>query len=227
MKLKFLSFFFIVASTLKAQTGSWTLINTSLELSKNWSLFNELQLRSQILYDNFFYYEVKGGIIYKISKIFSLTGGLGKYVTYSQGGNFSKPKTNDEFRTWLQMDMLFSEKRLKMEHRYRVEQRWTSSGFRHRFRYRLSFTLPVNNKSIKSKTFYMNTSDEIFFTNRTPYFIRNRFYFGCGYQFTKLFALQTGWMQQFDILASEETNKGFMHLSILLDLDGKTKKNRM
>lgn len=102
------------------------------------------------------------------------------------------------------------EKRLKFEHRYRAEQRWTSDGFRNRFRYRFSSVYPLNSKKIEPGTFYLNISDEIFFTNRAPYFERNRFFVKVGHEFSNLFSLQLGYMSQFDYRINDETGRNFL-----------------
>jgi len=73
------------------------------------------------------------------------------------------------------------EKRLKFEYRYRAQQQWTSNGFRNRFRYRLNTILPLKKKKVEPKTFYLNASNEIFYTDRAPYFERNRLFLGGGY----------------------------------------------
>lgn len=130
---------------------------------------------------------------------------------------------NDEFRSWLQLTMTQVEKRLKFEHRYRAEQRWTSNGYRNRFRYRLSATLPIKNKKVAPDTFYLNTSNELFFTNKAPYFERNRLFLGGGYRFSNFFTIKTGWLSQFDYRINDESGRNFFQLSILLDFKNKHK----
>lgn len=211
------------SSSIKAQTGSWTVVNAEMKLTDKWNAFTEAQLRSSDFYNNFFYYEIKGGVGFQLSKKVSVLGGLGIYQTYSPVGNFKHPKVNDEFRTWLQASLGQNIKRLKLEHRIRAEQRWTSSGFRHRFRYRLNTTLPLNNLRLVPKTVYLNSSDEVYFTTRSPHFIRNRFFIGCGYVFTESFTLQAGYVRQLDITSSDKLDKGYFQSSFLFDLDLKTK----
>lgn len=223
MRLKLFAVFLFVKINMFAQTGSWNILNTKLELNEKWSLFGEAQIRSLRFYDDFHYYELKGGATFQFSKIFSITSGIGIFDTYSPGGNFNKPMLNDEVRTWLQLNMTQNEKRLKFEHRYRAEQRWTSDGFRNRFRYRLNITLPLAKNRMESKTFYINASDEIFFTDRPPYFERNRFFLGAGYEFSEFFALLTGWMYQFDYRTTDETGKSFFQLSLLFTLQWRNK----
>lgn len=209
------------ASSIKAQTGSWNILDAKIKVNKNWSVFTEAQLRSLNFYDAFYYYELKGGATFQLSKNVSVTGGLGTYQTYSPGGNFKTPELNNEFRTWLQLDMAQEIKRLRIEHRYRIEQQWASDGFHNRFRYRLNATLPIAKKNIAPKTFYVNSSEEVFFTTNSPYFIKNRFFAGCGYVFTKLFTCQSGYMQQFDILTTDKIRKGFFQVSFLFELKWK------
>lgn len=117
--------------------GSWNILNLKYNVNDNWSVFGEAQLRSLKFYDNFHYYEYKGGVNYKVHKNATLSLGAGSYQTYKEGGNFVLPKNNDEFRVWPQIILFQSLGKLKIEQRYRAEFRFTSSGYRNRFRYRL------------------------------------------------------------------------------------------
>lgn len=206
-----------------AQMGSWNIVNAKLDLTQKWNLFGELQLRSLKYYNDFHYYEVKGGASYAISKGTSVSAGFGIFDTYSPGGNFKTPMVNDEWRTWIQVNLTQYEKRLKLEHRYRAEQRWTSNGFRNRFRYRINTALPLNNKKIEPGTYYLTASNELFFTNRAPYFERTRIFIGGGYEFSHLFTLQAGYLHQFDYRINDETGKDFFQISLLFELKWKNK----
>ena len=48
--------------------GSWNIINIKYDHNEKWSFFGEGQLRSLKFYDNFHYYEYKGGINFKAHK---------------------------------------------------------------------------------------------------------------------------------------------------------------
>ena len=200
--------------------GTWHIVNTKFNFNEKWAVFNELQLRSQLFFDDFYYYEIKGGISYSINKNFSLLVGTGRYVTYSNGDNFKKPFVNKEFRTWQQLTMNTYLSRIKFEHRYRTEQRWLSNGgYRNRFRYRLNTFLPLNTKKIEPGTFYLNAFDEIFLTNVTPYFERNRVFAGCGYQVSKHLTIQGGYIYQFDYRANNtKAGKSYLQLAALIEL---------
>lgn len=205
--------------------GSFNVINTKLILSEKWSLFNELQLRSQSFYDNHFYHEVKGGVSYAINKNFSLLLGAGKYITYSDGGSFKEPVSADEFRFWQQLTMNQYLERVKFEHRYRVEQRWFKTGYRNRFRYRLNAVVPINKSKMGPKTFYASSFNELFLTNKAPYFERNRFFAGGGYQFSKWLTVQPGYVYQFDFRNDEGRGKHFFQLTVMFEIDADKNPN--
>ena len=117
--------------------GSWNIINIRYNAFNNWSVFGEAQLRSLKLYDNFHYYEYKGGVQFKAHKSLSLVLGAGSYQTYKEGGNFVEPKNNNELRIWPQILVFQSIGILKLEQRYRAEFRFTNNGYKNRYRYRL------------------------------------------------------------------------------------------
>ncbi|HTD94056.1 MAG TPA: DUF2490 domain-containing protein [Chitinophagaceae bacterium] len=198
--------------------GSWNVINTKLNLSKKWSVFNELQLRAQSFYHEQYYYEVKGGLSYSFTKNFSLLLGLGKYVTYTAEGNFTKPITANEFRLWQQFTINNYLQRFKFEHRYRIEQRWFSNGtYRNRFRYRFNAVVPLNHAKMGPGTFYLSAFDEVFLTNKAPYFERNRIFAGAGYQFSKSLTIQPGYLHQFDYKNGTRTAKDFFQLTAMIE----------
>lgn len=211
--------------SVSAQTkglGSWNVINANVSLSKNWRIFSEAQLRSQSFYSDHFYYEVKGGIIYKLNKKFQALVGTGKYITYDteQEGNFPKPITSNETRLWQQFTLNQNLGRIQFEHRYRIEQRFYTDEYSNRFRYRLGVTVPINKKEVETGTFYFTSFDEVFLTDKAPYFSRNRFLAGVGYQFNDIFTLQPAYVYQFDY-DSDYTGFGkhFFQFTAMIDVD--------
>lgn len=204
----------------KNHFGSWNVINTRVTLAPKWEVYNELQLRSQSFYKDHFYHEVKGGFSYFLNKNFSLLAGIGKYITYSDPGSFTKPVTANEFRLWEQLTMNNYLERLKFEHRYRVEQRWFKTGYRNRFRYRLNMAMPIAKKKIESNTFYLSAFEEVFLTNKAPYFERNRFFAGFGYQVSSYIGILPGYVYQYDYRDNKGAGKHFFQLTVMFDIDG-------
>lgn len=218
---KLFVFIVLISTKLLAQNdlGTWNVTNVNFKVNEKWNVFTEAQLRSLSFYDQFHYYEYKGGFTYKISANFLATTGVGSYNTYSEGGNFELPIQNKEIRTWLQINMKNPLEFLTFEHRYRAEQRFTSNGYRNRFRYRLAATVPLNSKKLAPKTVYALIWNELFFTDKEPFFERNRLFIGGGYEFSKNLAFQMGYIHQFDYKINDETGRDFLNLSLLYNFD--------
>lgn len=87
--------------------------------------------------------------------------------------------------------------RLFIQHRYRFEQRFIEQDFKLRFRYFLAFNLPLNNKEMLDKTFYLSAYNEIFLNSNDQIFDRNRLYGGLGYRHSKTLRFELGYMNQF------------------------------
>jgi len=138
--------------------GSWNILNIKYSLNNKWSAFGESQLRSLKFYDDFHYYEFKGGIDFKANSNLKLTLGAGSYQTYKEGGDFVLPKNNNELRIWPQLVLSQSLGKINIEQRYRTEFRFTSNGYRNRFRYRLALSYPFGKEKESYKPFQFGIS---------------------------------------------------------------------
>ena len=190
--------------------GSWNILNVKYNYNDRWSAFGELQLRSLKFYDNFHYHENKGGLTYKLHKNVTLSLGAGSYQTYREGGDFVLPKNNDEFRLWPQLVVTQSIGILKVEQRYSTESRFTSFGYRNRFRSRIGVSLPLGKEVNGFSPYHINASNELFFTDREPYFERNRIQLVFNYKITKNSTVQIGYLHQFDYRINDETGNDFL-----------------
>jgi len=200
---------------LRAQhPGTWNILNVRYPLNSKWTVFSEGQIRSLSFYNNFHYHELSGGVIFRPSRRVAFTLAGGEYLTYSEGGNFVLPVRSDEFRLWPQLTINQSFGRLILEHRYRSEFRFVTSGFRLRFRSRLGVTLPLNRREMEPGTIYLGASEELFFTNKAPYFERNRFILLVGRQFSKRVTMHLGYVHQFDYRINDETGSDFVQVSL-------------
>lgn len=198
--------------------GSWNILNLKYNVDKKLSVFGEAQLRSLKFYRHFHYYEYKGGINYSVLKNVALTLGAGSYQTFKEGGDFVLPKNNDEFRLWPQVILTQSLNRLKIDQRYRAELRFTSNGYRNRYRYRLGASYPFGNEVKGYKPFQVSASNELFFTGKEPYFERNRLLFAFNFKVSKAATFQVGYLHQFDYKINDETGRDFLMTGIYLEL---------
>jgi long-subunit fatty acid transport protein len=209
----------------KVDLGSWNILNLKYNVNNKWSLFGEAQLRSLNFYNNFHYYEYKGGVNFKAHKNLTFALGAGSYQTYKEGGNFVLPKNNDEFRIWPQVLVFQSIGKLNIEQRYRAEFRFTSNGYRNRFRYRLGLSYPFGKKIKGFKPFQISASNELFFTDKEPYFERNRLIFAFNYKPTKSTTLQIGYLHQFDYKINDETGRDFLQVGYFIEIFKKQSRN--
>ena len=205
--------------------GSWNMLNLKYSVDDKWSVFGEAQLRSLKFYNNFHYYEYKGGVNYKIHKNANVSLGAGSYQTYKEGGSFVLPKNNDEFRIWPQIVTVQSLGKLKIEHRYRAEFRFTTNGFRNRFRYRLGLSYPFGKERKNYKPYQISASNELFFTDKEPYFERNRTLVAFNYKPSKLTTLQVGYLHQFDYKINDETGRDFLQIGFFIEIFRKQSTN--
>lgn len=216
------------ANRAHAQTsdlGSWNILNVRYTLSDKASFFAETQLRSLKFYSNFHYYEYKGGINYKLYKNVNLTFGMGSYQTYNEGGDFVLPKNNDEFRIWPQVVLIQSVNKFSIEQRYRAEFRFTSNGYRNRFRYRLGLSYPFGKVVNDVKPFQISVSNELFFTDKEPYFERNRMQIALNYKASRSSGFQIGYLHQFDYKINDETGRDFLQVGYFFEIFGKKEKH--
>lgn len=198
--------------------GSWNILNLKYGINKQWSVFGEAQLRSLRFYRHFHYYEYKGGVNFQVVPQMRLTLGLGDYDTYAEGGNFVTPKNNDELRIWPQVNFTHKVGAFVLEQRYRAEFRFTKQGYRNRFRYRLGVSYPFGNNKAGYRPFQISAGNELFFTNREPYFERNRINIALSYRYSSALTLQAGYLHQFDYRINDETGRDFLQLGLFFEL---------
>ncbi len=198
--------------------GSWNFFNLKYNVDDQWSVFGETQLRSLKFYNNFHYYEYKGGMNYKVHKNATLSLGAGSYQTFKEGGNFVKPKNNGEFRIWPQIILFQSLGKLKIEQRYRTELRFTNNGYRNRFRYRLGLSYQFSKERNNYKPYQIIVSNELFFTDKEPYFERNRMLVAFNYKPSKSTTLQVGYSHQFDYKINDETGRDFLQIGFFIEI---------
>jgi hypothetical protein len=228
--LKFSLFVLIVlnAFSTKAQnnkTGTWGIATVVLpgDSTHKWGGYIELQTRTNEFFNQAFYYEVKGGISYDIAKNYTALLGTGRYITYDYD-NLDEPPTTKETRLWEQMTVSQFLDRIKIEHRYRIEQRFFNVGYRNRFRYRLNLAIPLNHRKIEAKTYYLAVFDEIFLNNKAPHFERNRFSLALGYQFDKSLSVQAGWMSQYNYNLTSAGTKNNLAINVMYRINRKNTK---
>lgn len=218
--------FSIISNAQQFDLGSWNILNVRYKLNSKWDANGEAQLRSLKFYNHFHYYEYKGWINYRFHENASAALGAGSYQTYAEGGNFVTPKNNDEFRLWPQLIFFENIGKLRIEHRYRSEFRFTSNGYRNRFRFRIGLSYPFGKMRESFQPFQVGFSNELFFTDREPYFERNRVAANFNYKPAKNITFMLGYLHQFDYRINDETGRDFLQVGLFYEIHRKTSKDK-
>jgi hypothetical protein len=201
--------------------GNWDVLILKGNLSKKFSLVGEFNIRNNNFHSTYDYSEYKIGIAYSLTQNFALSIGTGGYNTSLTGSFLTTQPSQKEYRTWL--DLLFknSYKRLNFDHRLRIEQRFTSAGYKNRVRYRLTLTIPVNKPTLSANTFFLASSNEFFVGQSHPNYEKNRFYVGTGYKLNQNFTFHIGNMHQSDFKSSSSISKNYIQLMVIYNLTHK------
>jgi hypothetical protein len=128
--------------------------------------------------------------------------------TYSYG-DFPVANAFPEHRIWQQALLTQTLGRVKLSHRYRLEQRFlgnaatgefTNGRYENRFRYMVRANIPIQGKTLEPKEFYFGFYDEVMLNFgkdvRYNLFDQNRLYGALGYHVGKIGRLEIGYMLQ-------------------------------
>lgn len=232
MKPFYLSILFFLFNlyNLKAQNqehlSGFSTLSLTYKPHKNWYGYLETQARSIATFEKVDYYEIKGGIGYTFNSQHQAFLGSGRYANYSKN-----KLSREELRFWLQYTFSKVISRFKIEQRLRAEKRFFHNPITdvntntERFRYRLNIILPINNKKVEAKTFFVNTYDELFASIDAPTINRNRIYLGGGYQINNAIGVSLGYLFQRDFGLTSNTNLHFLFSGINFTLDTSKKSN--
>lgn len=225
MKKKYLAFLFSFTISLNAfnqsnsDFGNWLMFFNQTRFTDNWSLHSEIQYRSYEVLPNTEQLLIRAGINYHLPNNGLLVLGLANITNYAFDKDLIEGITVSENRIWQQFTLKQNIGRFFFEHRYRAEQRWQTSNdetrFRNRLRYFLRLSVPLNNKTITDKTFYLSFYNEIFINLESSPFDRNRLYGAVGYNFNPKINLQLGALAQTVSLST----KFYLQAALFYNLD--------
>jgi len=206
--------------------SSFNSVSVTYNFHPKFYLFAEGQLRGIEDFSYPDYYEIKGGLGYKLTPNHKPFIGIGRYATYAD-----RKLDKKEFRVWLQDVVDFKAGRVKFENRVRAEQSWfyepqtDEVSDRIRLRYRLNLTVPLNSAKVEKGTIFANAYEEVFFvTTQEPLFARNRVYGGFGYQIDDHFGIASGYLWQREFALSGNKNVHFLYLALNITIDGSDEK---
>ncbi len=231
------------ANNTRFRTGTWNTANVRYEAFPKLHFLAEGQIRSQELYNDLNYWELKTFFHYLFTDQLSGGLGVGTYHQYADYENFRTPQKQVENRVWAEFVLKTNGKRIQFDHRYRFEYRFirkwnsaqneftsnydgTTDEDRYRFRYRLQAFVPLTHKTMQENTLFANVSDEIMFTHKAPYFNQNRFFVGLGFKF-KTASIQMGLMHQFLHMNTTDRRKDYTQITFSKVIKHAPKKKRV
>ena len=179
--------------------GNWLIYIGSKKINSDWNWHHEVQYRNYNAIGDLEQLLLRTGIGYNLTENNNnLLLGYGFIHSQNYVANLEDKVNVDEHRIFQQFITRQSIGSVKVQHRYRFEQRWIEeTDFRLRFRYFLSLNIPINNFDLIDDTWYASVYNEIFLNDKQLVFDRNRLYFGLGYQLNKSTKFEVGYMNQF------------------------------
>ena len=191
-----------VSNNIKGQNveenfGSWLMYFGTHKLSDNYSLHYETQLRNYEILSNFNQLLPRVGLNYHIDKNTSITAGYAFIPTQNEFDKGWGEEMVIENRIWQQFILKIVVGRIKIRHRYRLEQRWIKNealhSYKNRARYMLSLKVPISKN--EESPLFISLYDEIFLNISNTPFDQNRLFAALGYQVNKQMNFQVGYLR--------------------------------
>lgn len=185
-----------MGSAQESNLGNWMLLfgNKNINEKVNWH--HEVQYRNYDAIGDLEQLLLRTGLGFKVEENTNLLLGYG----FIRSENYTQEDTKvvvNEHRIFQQVITKQSVNKLRLQHRYRFEQRFVEENFRLRFRYFLGLAYPLWKEESSPREFYYSMYNEIFLNTKSDVFDRNRLYSGLGYKLNDTFRFELGYMNQF------------------------------
>lgn len=211
------------------QSIEWFSLANNIKVSDRFTVLAEGQFRFAGAFEPM-QFQARTGLSVKVNDHFSYMP-LGYVYTWNPiYGVQPAAYANNEHRIFQQANYKHQVGILHLDYRVRLEQRFlqvheTSNGevvnkgytlYMNRLRTRIAAQVPINHKTMDAKTVFASFYDEIFldFGGDTIYTDpdQNRFFVGAGYNVSKAFSVQGGFLYQMLVKytgTKQENNYGF------------------
>jgi len=208
----------------KSDIGNWFIYFGNQAINKKWNWWNEVQYRNYNFIGDLQQLLIRTGIGYNLTENNNNVL-LGYAFINSQqyppnSENKEDKKSSNENRLYQQFTTRQNFNRVFIQHRYRIEERFLTSDFKMRFRYFLSFNVPINMNTMSKTALYASAYNEIFLNTQSPVFDRDRLYAGMGYVINSKFKVEIGFMTQIQ----ETTSRGQFQIMLFNNTPFKSNK---
>lgn len=176
--------------------GNWLIYIGNKQVNTKWNLHHEVQYRNYNIIGDLEQLLLRTGLGYNFNENKSnVLLGYGYILSENYIPNSDNKTSVNEHRIFQQFISKQSIGNVKLNHRYRFEQRFVESDFKLRFRYFLGLNVPFS--KTESNKYYFSAYNEIFLNTKSSIFDRNRLYAGIGYKINNSLKLEAGYMNQF------------------------------
>lgn len=186
--------------------GNWLIYFGNKKIDSKWNIHNEIQYRNYNAVGDLEQLLLRTGLGYTFNEgKNNVLLGYGYILSENYVDNTNVKESINEHRIFQQFISTQNIGSVKLNHRYRFEQRFIEDDFKMRFRYFLGINLPLSKK--ESNKYYLSAYNEIFLNTESSIFDRNRLYGGIGYIFNKSIKIEAGYMNQlFETTSRDQIN---------------------
>tara|TARA_R110002073_G_scaffold6102_4_gene36978 strand:- start:1331 stop:2032 length:702 start_codon:yes stop_codon:yes gene_type:complete len=178
--------------------GNWLIYIGNKKLNQKWNIHNEVQYRNYNAIGDLEQLLLRTGLGYTFNENKNnVLLGYGYILSENYIGGTDEKVSVNEHRIFQQFTSKQNIGKVKLNHRYRFEQRFVESDFKMRFRYFLALNMPLSTKENGLSKYYLSAYNEIFLNTKSSIFDRNRVYGGIGYTVNKNVRVEAGYMNQF------------------------------
>ena len=185
--------------------GNWLIYLGNKELNSSLNWHHEIQHRNYNILGELEQLLVRTGLGYNVNENNNILLGYGFIDSRNIAIESNEILKVHEHRIYQQFISKQAIGKIKIQHRYRFEQRFIEDDFKLRYRYFLSLNIPLLKTN---KKYYISAYNEIFINaSQENTFDRNRIYGGLGYQLNSNIKLELGYMNQiFNTSSRDQVN---------------------
>ena len=184
----------LLAQGQESNLGNWLIYIGNKKVNTKWNIHNEVQYRNYNAIGDLEQLLLRTGAGYSFNDGQSnILLGYGYIHSENYVGGTDEKKSINEHRVFQQFTTKQQIGKVKLNHRYRFEQRIVEGDFKMRLRYFVAVNVPLTTQG----RIYLSAYNEIFLNTASKVFDRNRLYGGIGYKLNDNVRFELGYMNQF------------------------------